>query len=120
NRAAVRIRALIGALIRTSKGRLARVIHRAGQGVARLSRCSQAAAMGDELLECQRDLLRLQQGVISRRQALAAGPTVKAMGVRLGSGGWQRLQPGVYTTFSGEPPRTAGRASLGAESSDGG
>jgi len=63
--------------------------------------------MGDEVLECQRDLLRLQQGVISRRQALAAGLTVKAIGVRLGSGRWQRLQPGVYTTFSGEPPRTA-------------
>jgi hypothetical protein len=63
--------------------------------------------MADEFLECQRELLGLQQGVITRRQALAAGLTEKAIMVRLRSGRWQRLQAGVYATFSGEPQRTA-------------
>jgi hypothetical protein len=63
--------------------------------------------MADQFLECQRDLLRLQRGVITRRQALAAGLTDKAIVVRLQSGRWQRLQTGVYATFSGEPPRSA-------------
>jgi hypothetical protein len=63
--------------------------------------------MADQFLECQRDLLRLQRGVITRRQALAAGLTEKAIVVRLQSGRWQRLQTGVYAAFSGEPPRPA-------------
>jgi hypothetical protein len=63
--------------------------------------------MADEFLECQRELLRLQEGVITRRQALTAGLTEKAIVVRLHGGRWQRLQAGVYGTFSGEPPRTA-------------
>ena len=52
-------------------------------------------------------LLRHQQGVITRGQALDAGLTDKAITVRLRSGRWQRLQTGVYATFSGEPPRNA-------------
>jgi hypothetical protein len=63
--------------------------------------------MADRFLESQRDLLELQQGVITRRQALAAGLTEKAIVVRLQGERWQRLQAGVYATFSGEPPRTA-------------
>jgi hypothetical protein len=52
-------------------------------------------------------LLRLQQGVITRPQALASGLTSKAIRARLASGRWQRLHRGVYATFSGEPPRSA-------------
>jgi Transcriptional regulator, AbiEi antitoxin len=63
--------------------------------------------MADQFLECQRDLLRLQRGVITRRQALAAGLAEKAIVVRLQSGHWQRLQTGVYAVSSGEPPRPA-------------
>jgi putative AbiEi antitoxin of type IV toxin-antitoxin system len=63
--------------------------------------------MADPFLERQRELLGLQRGVITRRQALAAGLTEKAIVVRLKSERWQRLQPGVYATFSGEPPRAA-------------
>lgn len=44
--------------------------------------------MADQFLECQRDLLRLQRGVITRRQV---GLTEKAIVVRLQSGRWQRL-----------------------------
>ena len=63
--------------------------------------------MADRFLESQRDLLRLQEGVITRRQALAGGLTEKAIVVRVQGERWQRLQAGVYATFSGEPPRTA-------------
>ena len=63
--------------------------------------------MADPFLDCQHELLALQRGVISRRQALAAGLTSKAIMVRLEKGRWQRLQTGVYATFSGEPPRAA-------------
>ena len=63
--------------------------------------------MADRFLESQRDLLRLQEGVITRRQALAAGLTEKAIVVRVQGERWRRLQAGVYATFSGEPPRTA-------------
>jgi hypothetical protein len=54
-----------------------------------------------------REALRCQSGVLTRAQALDAGLTDKAIAVRLGSGRWQRLQTGVYATFSGEPPRDA-------------
>jgi hypothetical protein len=63
--------------------------------------------MPDQFQECQRDLLRIQSGVISRRQAMAGGSTAKAIEVRLRTGRWQRLHPGVYATFTGEPPRSA-------------
>jgi hypothetical protein len=51
--------------------------------------------------------LDLQHGVISRRQALECGMTEDAIRVRLRNGRWQQLAAGVYTTFSGEPPRLA-------------
>jgi hypothetical protein len=53
------------------------------------------------------DLLRRQQGVITRGQALDSGLTGKAITVRLRSGRWQRLHTGVYATFSGVPSRDA-------------
>ena len=59
----------------------------------------------DDVLTGARDLLRGQRGVLTRAQALDAGLTGKAIEVKLRSGRWQRLQTGVYTTFSGEPPR---------------
>ncbi len=53
------------------------------------------------------ELLDLQYGVISRRQALECGISADAIRVRLRNGRWQRLAAGVYATFSGEPPRPA-------------
>jgi hypothetical protein len=53
------------------------------------------------------ELLDLQQGVISRGQALEAGLSQDAIRVRLRNGRWQQLAVGVYMTFSGEPPRPA-------------
>lgn len=48
-----------------------------------------------------RDLLQAQSGVLSRRQALAAGLTPHAWRWRLRSGRWQSLLPGVAVAHSG-------------------
>jgi hypothetical protein len=48
--------------------------------------------------------LRVQEGVISRRQAFACGLTRSALAHRTRPGGpWQRLLPGVYVTHTGDP-----------------
>ena len=47
----------------------------------------------------------LQAGVLTRSQALAAGLTDKTIAAHLRRGRWQRLQRGVYATFSGTPSR---------------
>jgi len=63
--------------------------------------------MDDSFRECQRELVRLQEGVVTRGQALAAGLTPKAIEARLRRGHWQPIHPGVYATFTGEPGRPA-------------
>jgi hypothetical protein len=45
----------------------------------------------------------LQDGVLTRAQALAAGVTERVIATQLRRGRWQRLHPGVYATFSGTP-----------------
>ena len=45
----------------------------------------------------------LQNGVLTRSQALSAGITDKVIATNLKRGRWQRLYPGVYATFSGVP-----------------
>ncbi len=52
-------------------------------------------------------LLELQSGILTARQAIEAGLTKDVITSRLRYGRWQRLQRGVYATFSGEPPRMA-------------
>jgi very-short-patch-repair endonuclease len=63
--------------------------------------------MRPELPPVCRDLLDLQGGVISRRQAISGGmdPDVVARLVRAGR--WQRLRRGSYAVFTGPPPREA-------------
>jgi very-short-patch-repair endonuclease len=63
--------------------------------------------MPDDVPECLRALLKSQDGVLTRAQALGGGMTEKAIKVRLRSGRWQRLQLGVYAAFSGEPPQSS-------------
>jgi very-short-patch-repair endonuclease len=46
-------------------------------------------------------LLQLQEGVITRAQALSAGMSRHALQARLDSERWRRLHSGVYATFSG-------------------
>lgn len=54
--------------------------------------------------ECEQ-LLQLQAGVITRAQALSAGMSRHGLRAKLDSGRWQRLHPGVYAGFSGQPGR---------------
>jgi hypothetical protein len=53
------------------------------------------------------ELIELQDGVISARQALEAGLSRGAVSSKLRSGRWQQMYRGVYATFSGEPGRPA-------------
>jgi hypothetical protein len=51
------------------------------------------------------DLLALQGSAVARRQAARTGIAPYTIRSRVRSGRWQRLQRGVYATFSGEPTR---------------
>ena len=51
------------------------------------------------------ELLARQNGIIGRSQAEEFGLSVDSMRHRVRSGQWQRLQRGVYATFSGEVTR---------------
>jgi hypothetical protein len=53
------------------------------------------------------DLAESQHGVVSRGQAMRAELTRHEITARLRSGRWQRLHPGVYALFSGQPPHEA-------------
>jgi very-short-patch-repair endonuclease len=53
------------------------------------------------------ELVAVQDGVICRRQALAAGLSRATIEAKLASGRWQRIYTGVYATFSGACPRSA-------------
>jgi hypothetical protein len=56
--------------------------------------------------DCQ-DLLHRQSGIISRRQAVSCRIAADAINNQLRTGRWQRLQTGVYATFTGTPSRDA-------------
>lgn len=51
--------------------------------------------------------LGIQAEVVARRQGAQLGIDVDSMHRRARNGRWQRLQHGVYATFSGEPTREA-------------
>src|ERR1700759_1013362 len=53
------------------------------------------------------DLSARQGGVIERQQALRAGLRLDVIDGLVRTGRWQRMQRGVYATFSGEPSRDA-------------
>jgi hypothetical protein len=63
--------------------------------------------MASDLPPPLRELADLQCGVLARRQLLALGLTKDLAASRLNRGSWQRLHPGVYAAFSGEPSREA-------------
>jgi len=52
-----------------------------------------------------RGLLAAQSQAIASRQGAVAGVGSRSMRRRAGSGRWQRLQRGVYATYSGDPAR---------------
>lgn len=56
-----------------------------------------------ELPDHRLDIVDFQAGVLSRTQALHIGVSPDAVRSRVRAGHWQRLQRGVYATFTGEP-----------------
>jgi hypothetical protein len=62
--------------------------------------------MTNQTQACSR-LAQIQQGVITRKQALDRGLTTHMVDNLVRSERWQPLQPGVYTTFGGPPSRSA-------------
>jgi hypothetical protein len=53
------------------------------------------------------ELAERQCGIVTKRQAIAAGLTRSVIASHVRYGRWQRLQPGVYATFTGRPTRLA-------------
>lgn len=51
------------------------------------------------------ELLDTQGGVVARRQSALAGVSTLTMRNKVSNGRWQRLQRGVYATYSGQPQR---------------
>jgi very-short-patch-repair endonuclease len=72
-----------------------------------VSAAGETAGMTTGIPDSLRDLARLQGGVVSSQQALAAGMTKAALVWRLRSGRWQQLHHGVYLLSSGSPVREA-------------
>jgi hypothetical protein len=60
-----------------------------------------------ELPAALRKLARYQNGIVSRPQALRAGLTEDMIKFRVRSDRWRQIRPGVYTTFTGVPGRSA-------------
>ena len=54
-----------------------------------------------------RDLAQLQRGVISRHQALARGMSPDVIDRLIQAERWLSLRRGVYSVYTGEPPREA-------------
>ena len=55
---------------------------------------------------CDR-LAQIQAGVITRRQAIDGGMAGSSVEWLVGTGRWRTLQRGVYSIYTGEPPRMA-------------
>jgi Transcriptional regulator, AbiEi antitoxin/Protein of unknown function (DUF559) len=54
-----------------------------------------------------RELARLQEGIVSRRQALRSGMTPDAVKWAVRRGAWEPVYPGVYAVFTGTVGRRA-------------
>lgn len=54
-----------------------------------------------------RELAEFQQGILTTSQAAAGGVPRHVIRTRIRQGSWQRIYPGVYAVFSGEPGRPA-------------
>jgi Transcriptional regulator, AbiEi antitoxin len=63
--------------------------------------------MGEQLPEPLARLITRQRGVVTSRQLAEADMSTEALRWRVARGHWQRMQRGVYATFSGQPDRLA-------------
>jgi hypothetical protein len=61
--------------------------------------------MDDYVNGSLRELITMQRGVLSRRQALAAGISEDVIRARVRGGRWRQVHLGVYATFTGECSR---------------
>jgi hypothetical protein len=75
--------------------------------MASLARDCHAWAMALKIPAGGRELLASQDGIIGRTQGAEFGLSPYAMRHRVRGADWQRLQRGVYATFSGEVKREA-------------
>jgi very-short-patch-repair endonuclease len=63
--------------------------------------------MSRDLSPAGQELVRVQEGVISRRQAISGGTPPGVIDSRIRSGRWLVLRPGIYSVFTGRPSRQA-------------
>ena len=63
--------------------------------------------MSAELPTRLRGRMQCQAGMVTRKQALKAGMTSRAIGWKLQAGEWRQVHRGVYATFTGPLPRRA-------------
>src|ERR1019366_233552 len=68
----------------------------------------------DDFNDTLRELIQLQRGVLSRRQALGAGLSEDLIKARLRGGRWGQIQLGGYATFTGECSRRGRRGAAAA------
>jgi hypothetical protein len=78
-----------------------------GARFLRLGGTGDAVSMPRELSDECRLLLREQDGVLGIAQASDAGASTESIKNRHRYGRWQRMQRGVYATFTGAPTRLA-------------
>lgn len=82
------------------------------------SQCARALSVADETVDSMtnagngvpgrlREHARLQEGVVSRRQALTSGMSPHAVKWAVRRGDWRQVHPGVYATFTGQVSRRA-------------
>ncbi|HEX8008830.1 MAG TPA: type IV toxin-antitoxin system AbiEi family antitoxin domain-containing protein, partial [Trebonia sp.] len=64
--------------------------------------------MGSDIPRSLRELARFQGGVVTRKQALAAGISTGAIVSKLKYARWRQIYRGVYATFTGPVSREAG------------
>jgi hypothetical protein len=60
-----------------------------------------------EIPSTLRDLARIQNGIVTRKQALRAGLSSDMIRFRVATEHWRQIHPGIYATFTGIPGRGA-------------
>jgi len=94
-------------LLSTGSRPVGEVIHRGEEAVRAVSRGRQALPMSTDVTGRLGELLAIQDGVVSRAQAVRLGVAGQMIDTQLRAGRWRQLQLGVYATFTGSPCRSA-------------
>src|SRR5580692_840840 len=91
-----------GKPLSTGEGRNGRVIHRRWSFLENAAADRHAQVMTLEIPADCRSLIASQGGVLSRSQGAEFGLAGEEMRNRVRFADWQRVQRGVYATFSGD------------------